>query len=213
MRARMGNERAVTRRGFVAGMSLGALTAAGGLAGCSQGQAAQPEPASSEVSAGRINPDAVMDTDVLIIGGGMSGLACAVQAAQEGAAMLVVEKAPSLGGKGVGVEGIFGVDSPLQQEQGIEVNRSDVIQLEVSDSQYRSDGSLWVDLVDNSGGNIAWLQEQGVRFSGVVDNFFLGKFSTMHYFEEGTAAVGYVPITESPCTPCFIDENEDNTST
>lgn len=161
MRERTGNERAVTRRDFVAGMSLGALAAAGGLAGCSQGQAAQPEPASSGASAGRINPDVVMDTDVLIIGGGMSGLACAVQAAQEGAAVLVVEKAPSLGGNGVGVEGIFGVDSPLQQEQGIEVNRSDVIQLEVSDSQYRSDGSLWVDLVDNSGGNIAWLQEQG----------------------------------------------------
>ena len=89
MRERMGNERAVTRRGFVAGMSLGALAAAGGLAECSQGQAAQPEPASSEASAGRINPDVVMDTDVLIIGGGMSGLACAVQAAQEGAAVLV----------------------------------------------------------------------------------------------------------------------------
>ena len=39
-----------------------------------------------------------MDVDVLVCGGGMSGMSCATFAAESGAKVLVAEKQPHLGG-------------------------------------------------------------------------------------------------------------------
>ena len=40
----------------------------------------------------------VLNVDVLVCGGGMSGMACATFASEAGAKVLLVEKQPSLGG-------------------------------------------------------------------------------------------------------------------
>lgn len=42
-----------------------------------------------------------MKVDVLVCGGGMSGMACAAAAAEAGARVLVVEKQPHLGGSSI----------------------------------------------------------------------------------------------------------------
>ena len=60
-------------------------------------------------------------------------------------------------------------------------------------AQWRSSGALWYDLVSHSAENIAWLQENGVEFSGVVDNYGSGLFETMHWWKDNAGAVGYVP--------------------
>ena len=64
-----------------------------------------------------------METDIVIIGSGASGLAAASAAADEGARVTVFEKQPSLGGTSNFFSGIFAVESAMQKEQYIAFSR------------------------------------------------------------------------------------------
>ena len=63
-----------------------------------------------------------IDTDVLIIGGGYSGAACACNAAQNGAKVILVEKDDCLNGHGVG--GTGAIKSKALDELGLEFDKS-----------------------------------------------------------------------------------------
>ena len=54
-----------------------------------------------------------LKTEILIIGGGASGMAAAVAAAEMGADVMVVEANAAVGGNGLFPRGIFGVDSKV----------------------------------------------------------------------------------------------------
>jgi len=138
----------------------------------------------------------VYDTDVLIVGGGGAGLASAVQLAQNGADFILIEKAAFLGGNSNFVEGMLAVGSRFQKEQGIEIRPRDIIYAELLRNQFRPNGALWVDLIQNSAENIEWLAEQGVLFSGVIDDYYGGLFPTFHWFEGAAGGVAYVPAMQ-----------------
>lgn len=185
----------VSRRSFIAGaIASGALLTTGSLFGCSSDNstagANEPETNARDTVPAQI--DDTWTTDILIVGAGISGLACAVQAAQENKQVLVLEKGGSVGGNGIGVEGTFAVDSVLQKKAGIHIDPANIIMAEHDQGQYRADGHLWIDLIENSAGNIDWLIEQGVEFSGEVDNYYTGLYHTMHWFKNGHAAEGYI---------------------
>ena len=170
---------------------MGAMAAAG-LAGCSS-QSAPPESA-GDAAVEQTAIEKTLDCDVCVVGAGVSGLAACVQAAQNGASVIVVEAAGSAGGNGAGVEGSFAHGSPLQKEQGIEFDFSKLIASEMSATQYRVDARLWRDLYDKSGDNIAWLLENGVEFSGEINDYGTGGgIVSMHWYKDGKAGVGYVP--------------------
>ena len=141
-----------------------------------------------------IEPTETVECDICVVGSGISGLAAAVQAAELGASVIVLEAAPVPGGNGNGVEGSFGANSPLQKEQGIEFGVAQLVGNELKATQYRVDGRLWKDLYNNSGDNIAWLIENGVEFSGEVNDYGTGAgIVSMHWYKDGKAGVGYVP--------------------
>ena len=52
-----------------------------------------------------------MSADVVIVGGGTSGLAAGVQALQGGAKVIILEKQPKVGGTGNFCEGLFAAES------------------------------------------------------------------------------------------------------
>ena len=120
----------LSRRSFLALGTLGAASAAAaGLAGCApqtKGSAStdlattgnrSSEPINS--SGIEVNPDEVVEvieTNIVIVGGGLSGLAAAVQAAENGDDFILLEAQATLGGNGQGVEGTFAVDSRFQKE-------------------------------------------------------------------------------------------------
>jgi fumarate reductase flavoprotein subunit len=61
-----------------------------------------------------------VETDVLVIGGGGTGLAAAVSATEEGAKVIVAEKCSSLGGTtGLSIGSITACCTPYQARQGI----------------------------------------------------------------------------------------------
>ncbi|NLG11260.1 MAG: FAD-dependent oxidoreductase [Coriobacteriaceae bacterium] len=184
----------ISRRTFMSGAAVGAMTLIG-LSGCS---AAKKDEASAD-SGAKSEPvapatmDEELDCDILVVGAGISGLAAAVQAAEDGNKVIVLEKGSTAGGNGLGTEGVFAVGSEQQQQLGIDIDPVDIIRTELSESQWRSNGAMWYDLVSRSAENLAWLQENGVLFSGVVDNYHVGLFPTMHWFDQNLGALSYVP--------------------
>jgi NADPH-dependent 2,4-dienoyl-CoA reductase/sulfur reductase-like enzyme len=81
------------RRGLLAAMGVGLGTGAAALGGA---QAASL-PA----------PQAQQRADVIVIGGGMAGCAAALEAAERGASVIVLEKANRLGGNSLLAAGLF----------------------------------------------------------------------------------------------------------
>ncbi len=182
----------ISRRGFV-GAALAGLAATG----LAKGASATEDAVAVDEQIGTYKPEKVaetLDCDIAVVGLGMSGLAAAVQAAVNGDKVVGIEVGEATGGNGQGVEGVFGVGSQMQKEAGIEIDPVEVVKTELSEFQMVSDGATWLRLINNSADNIDWLQEQGVQFSGVVDNY-LGAciVSCFHWFEGGTAATGYIP--------------------
>ena len=129
----------------------------------------------------------VVDADIAIVGGGMSGLVCALQAAQEGAHVVMLEKNATCGGNGLVVECVFARDSSLQREKGIEFPLSKVLVDEQVMTRYLGDSTAWKQLDKNSGANIDWLLEQGVAFSDVDDYHGFSHVACAHEFEGGGA--------------------------
>ena len=194
----------ISRRAFLTGAcATGAAAMVGGLTAC-----ATPPQDTGQGDAGGAgtgtNGDAVpgnkapgkvdktYDTDLLIVGAGGSGLACAVQAALNGTNFILVDKNNQVGGNASFVEGMFAVNSTMQREQGIDIQPAEVVEAELTRGQHRQNGDLWLDLVDKSADNIAWCIEQGVMYSGTVDDYYGGLFPTFHWFKDNKASVGYV---------------------
>ncbi|MDF7682787.1 FAD-dependent oxidoreductase [Lactobacillus sp. ESL0679] len=137
--------------------------------------------------------DQIKETDFLILGAGISGLAAAVQAGELGMKTTVIEKNSFVAGNGGGVEGIFGINTDMQKKAGIHAEKEEIIAREQELAQYRTGGSFWVDLVNNSAENISWLLKQGVQLINVDDYHGTCAFPTFHWFKGGFASEGYVP--------------------
>ncbi len=60
----------------------------------------------------------VIQTDIVVIGGGLSGMSAGLTAVQGGAKVVIFEKLPSLGGAGVYPEGSLGIGTLMQKKEG-----------------------------------------------------------------------------------------------
>lgn len=137
-----------------------------------------------------------LDADVVVVGAGMSGLACAVAASGAGARVIVVEAGSRTGGNGLGTEGMFAANSSLQRAMGLEYTVKEIILKELEFFNYRIDALAWKDLVTASAGNIDWLMEQGVQF-GTVDSYHgQGQLEAFHWFA-GSTLEGYIDPMEA----------------
>ena len=67
-----------------------------------------------------------LKTEILIIGGGASGMAAAVAAAEMGAEVTVAEANAAVGGNGLFPRGIFGVDSKIQRKKLVFADRDQI---------------------------------------------------------------------------------------
>lgn len=189
----------LSRRSFlgIAG-TAGLVTAGLGLVGCDSksNEADGPANDGENPEAGEpksYRPVATYGCDICICGAGNSGLSAAVEAAQQGLGVVVLEKQGGPGGGGIGTEGIFAVNSKMQQKAGIEIEPAEVIATEMGYSHNRANGLKWLDLINASGENIGWLQDCGVNFTGIVDDYHGGLFETFHWFGENRAHDDYTP--------------------
>jgi len=110
------------------------------------------------------------ETDVVVIGSGVSGLAAAVTAVEGGAKVIVFEKQRSLGGTSNFFDGMFAVESEMQRKRYITYSRDEAFKRIMEYSHWRANARLVRAFVDESGGTISWLQEKGVEFSDATIN-------------------------------------------
>lgn len=107
----------------------------------------------------QIGADEIAETlecDVLVIGGGVSGLMAAAKAATDGAQVVCVEKMDS--GRNQW-ESVGGYNSSSQKEQGIEVNPAEYVNAIVTAGDYRvRQENVW-SFINNSGAAIDFMQE------------------------------------------------------
>ncbi|HIZ95103.1 MAG TPA: FAD-dependent oxidoreductase [Candidatus Ligilactobacillus excrementavium] len=121
--------------------------------------------------------------DVVIVGGGLSGLAAAISAREKNLTTLVLEKGRTIGGNGNYVEGAMGVDSYLQKKQNVKINKLALLHEELNYSHYEASARHLKKFIDYSGQTIDWLHSLGVKFNAVSKQG--DSWSTIHPFTGG----------------------------
>lgn len=112
-----------------------------------------------------------LSTDICIVAAGPSGLAAAVTAAENGMTAVVLEKNSMVGGTANMGMGPFGVESRIQKNSMITLRREDVFHQMMDYTHWRVDPRKLREYIWKSGSTIDWLEDMGVRFSGVAKYF------------------------------------------
>ncbi|MBN1831099.1 MAG: FAD-dependent oxidoreductase [Deltaproteobacteria bacterium] len=110
------------------------------------------------------------ETDVVVVGSGISGLAAGLTAAEGGAKVVIFEKQRSLGGSSNFLQGTFAVESEMQRERYICYTRDEAFKNLMDYSHWRANAHLVRAIVNESGPTISWLQRMGVEFTDATVN-------------------------------------------
>jgi fumarate reductase flavoprotein subunit len=129
-----------------------------------------------------------LNTDVVVIGSGVSGLSAALTVAEAGAEAIVFEKQRSLGGSSNFFHGIFAAESDMQRTRFITYTRDEAFRNVMEYSHWRANPRLVRAVIDQSAATIEWLQKQGVEFIDAINNL-LDSPRTYHVVKGGGEAV------------------------
>jgi fumarate reductase flavoprotein subunit len=129
-----------------------------------------------------------LNSDVVVIGSGVSGLAAALTAAEGGAKVIVFEKERSPGGTSNFFHGIFAAESDMQRARFITYSRDEAFKNIMEYSHWRANPRLVRAVVNESAATITWLQKQGVEFIDAINNL-LDAPRTYHVVKGGGEAV------------------------
>ena len=110
------------------------------------------------------------ETDVIVVGGGGSGLAAAVEASRQGVAVTLLEKQHQLGGTtGVAVGSFTAACTSLQRAAAVEDrttwHRQDIAKF-APHREPKNNTSLRAWLAEHAANTLEWLLAMGVEFSG-----------------------------------------------
>jgi len=171
--------RKVSRKEFVKGAAVGAAgVAAGGLlAGCAPAATPTPQVIKETVE---VVKEVVKEpwlpekwdeeADVVIIGAGGAGLAAAIQAASDGASVLILEKAGAAGGTtklSGGVMQAAGTDFQKQNTEFKDDNPDKHAEYWIRTGEGYIDEELVRDMAKGAPQHIQWLNELGLEFAGI----------------------------------------------
>ena len=136
------------------------------------------------------------DTDILVIGAGMAGLTAAIEAANDGADVILLEKNKVYSSSTTRSLGyVIGSGTDVQKANGIDDNgekfAEDIYALYKDEATL--DADLLKDMAANSGEQISWLEDEGVVFDTVIRKSEKGERATprIHTTQGG----GYVTST------------------
>jgi fumarate reductase flavoprotein subunit len=114
----------------------------------------------------------ISKADILVIGSGAAGMAAALTAVEGGAKVIVFEKMRHHGGTSNFAQGMFAVESNMQQQKYIGLTRDEAFKTAMNYSHWRANPRLVRAIIDKSASTIAWLQSQGVEFIEPVTMFY-----------------------------------------
>lgn len=122
--------------------------------------------------------------DVVVVAGGPAGLAAAVQAAQDGMSVILVEKKAAVGGAANMGMGPLGIGTKYQKNQMIDLSVEKAFRMFMEYTHYNVDGRLVRRYFEQSAETIEWLEEMGVEFEGAF-RYFPKSEPTWHIVKTG----------------------------
>ena len=139
-----------------------------GLSACSQATKTESPEKSDQAPKSNLLSDG-MQTDVLVIGAGTTGLTAAVNAHDQGAKVIVVEKMPAAGGNSARAEGgMNAAGTKFQKEQNIQDSPQIFFEDTMKGGHDRSNPEILNYFTQHSAAAIDWLTEQGMDVSEVA---------------------------------------------
>ncbi len=122
---------------------------------------------------------AQMETDVVVVAAGASGLAASVAAAQLGLKVITLEKSSTTGGAANMGMGPLGIESRLTRAKQFSPNKDEAFEIFMNYVHYQADARLVREHLNKSGDTISWLENLGVVFSEPA-SYFPGAYPTWH---------------------------------
>lgn len=156
-----------SRRQFIAALGVSALGVAGsGLVGCApqSSEAAGDAPATKK-GPSEPGPDETLQADVCIVGAGPTGLTAAVQAAEDGASVVVIDQDDIVGICG---HSITAVGTSWQKEQGYDMSPEELVEFWTVYPSPQHDREMMLFAAQHSAESIEWLADHGVDFVGAT---------------------------------------------
>jgi 3-oxo-5alpha-steroid 4-dehydrogenase len=157
----------MSRRRFLQGLGVAGsgVLAAAALSGCGadEGGSSQGDGASTAYAVEPITWD--KETEVLVCGYGAAGAAAAIEAAENGAEVLIIEKAALPGGSMARCGGaIMGGGTRVQQELGVEDSSDSLFEWVKTCTAGMCPDDIIRTYADNAGKNVDWLQDLGDQY-------------------------------------------------
>lgn len=109
-----------------------------------------------------------LSADVIVVAAGLSGLAAAIAAAEDGASVIAFEKASTTGGAANMGMGPLGIGSSVQKHHMVSITPFEAFRKHMNYTHWRVDARMVRDYYMKSGDTIEWLQDMGVEFATVM---------------------------------------------
>ena len=147
------------KRFRILALAMAAVMGLGVISGCAGKTPATPTATASPTQAAKTY-------DVVVIGAGAAGLAAAIEAAEAGAKVAVLEKMPMAGGSTVLSGGIvYATGSEMQKKLGIQDSVADLVSYWSERANDKNDKEYLTFVAERSGATIDWLVKLGVKFN------------------------------------------------
>ena len=117
-------------------------------------------------------------TDIVVVGAGSAGLTAAVQGAEKGKKVILLEKNAFVGGCSAFAEGLYGVESEWQRLAAIPLTRDQEYRDQMHKQFYFVDPFKNRDFIEGSAENLDWLAKHDIKFQIIHES--MRKAPTWH---------------------------------
>ncbi len=136
-----------------------------------------------------------ISTEIVVVGGGASGTAAGLQAAQNGSDVIVVEMTAAPAGQATLAGGLFATDSSLQDAAEVETDNKWVYDQFMVTGNYQVNQGLLSKIIQMSGDTVDWLIENGCNLilahpgtGAIYEHVASHPFPTLHGYVDGGVA-------------------------
>lgn len=146
------------------------------------------------------------ECDIVIIGAGGAGLAAGIEAKQNGASVIILEKMGVAGGNTTSATGgLNAADTSIQKKLGIKDTKEQFFADTMKGGYNKNDEKLVRQMTEMAPATVEWLMSFGVDLSDVGK--MAGSTNSRTHRPKGGAAVGahMIPVMENYALECGVD--------
>ncbi|WNN45526.1 MULTISPECIES: flavocytochrome c [Winslowiella] len=115
------------------------------------------------------NPQAPQNYDVVVVGSGGAGLAAAIQASEEGAHVVIIEKMPTIGGNTIKASvGMNAAETRFQQLKGIKDSKELFYEETLKGGKFKNNPQLLKEFVELAPEAVEWLAAHGIELNDIT---------------------------------------------